>query len=330
MRRRIKQLVGSIREWIGGAPKLRLFVPVLVRALVKPRQSVRVIAPVPDTRPRTRRPNTGQATSAVAFSIIRNGIANGYPFVEAYGSWLDFCSRLVILDGESNDGTREALDALAQIDDRVVVESARWPESVVGGSAIAEFTNRALELARREADATLVYLQADEIYPREHRELAARPRRTALEFAGCVNFWNSFDTVVANEFPMRYVRAFPADSSIRSIADGFSFELGSLEVEHSSLEILHYGWCFPVNILRKHVSHARLYRDNPVYRARGAVAAAMLRDGTTERRLLDALAPGYRPTAYRGEHPPAMRHVIEMTAYDPEPGLDLLERGAVW
>ena len=33
MRRRIKQLVGSVREWIGGAPKLRLFVPVLVRAL---------------------------------------------------------------------------------------------------------------------------------------------------------------------------------------------------------------------------------------------------------------------------------------------------------
>ena len=175
-----------------------------------------------------------------------------------------------------------------------------------------------------------MYLQADEIYPAPLRKLAGMPRSSALEFAGCVNFWNSFDTVVANEFPMRYVRAFPATADVSSIGDGFSFDLAGLPVEHSPEEILHYGWCFPVNILRKHISHAALYRDNPVYRARGALAAAMLRAGTTDRRLLDALAPGYRPAPFTREHPLAVRHLLEMTAYDPEPGLSLLERGAAW
>lgn len=321
------RLAGALREWRDGAPRLRLFVPVLGRSLLRPRPVPTTVVVVPHRR--APRPHASPSGSVVAFSVIRNGVTNGYPFVEAYGSWLDTCSRIVILDGESTDGTREALDELASIDDRVTVESASWPHASAGGSAIAEFTNRALELARGHGDR-LVYLQADEIYPRELRELVARPRDGALEFAGCINFWNSFDTVVANEFPMRYVRAFPGDAGVHSIADGFSFELGSLTVERSPLEILHYGWCFPVNILRKHVSHARLYRDNPVYRARGALAAAMLRAGSTDRRLLDALAPGYRPAPYRGEHPPAVRHLLALTAYDPEPGLDLLERGAAW
>jgi glycosyltransferase involved in cell wall biosynthesis len=265
----------------------------------------------------------------VAFSIIRNGITNGYPFVEAYGSWLDTCRRIVILDGESTDGTREALDALAAIDDRVVVESRPWPVAREGGGAIAEFTNLALSLARPSA-GTLVYLQADELYPESLRRQTTTAGTAAIEFAGCVNFWNSFDTVVANEFPMRYVRAFPADASVESIGDGFSFELGDLPVRHSPDLILHYGWCFPGNILRKHVSHARLYRENVVYRGRGILAAAMLRAGSVDPRLLDALAPEYRPAPYAGEHPPAVRHLLGMQVYDPEPGLALLEGGAVW
>jgi hypothetical protein len=300
---------------------------VILRSVFKP-------APVSQQRheplrARARRQAPTVTDDVFAFSIIRNGITNGYPFVEAYGSWLDTCRRIVILDGESTDGTREALDALAAIDERVTVTSHPWPSKRSDGGAIADFNNLALSQARGPT-GTLVYLQADEIYPLAQRRLAAQPREGALEFAGCVNFWNSFDTIVANEFPMRYVRAFPADAPVKSIADGFSFDLGDLPIERSPEEILHYGWCFPVNILQKHVSHATLYRDNPVYRVRGALAARMLRAGSTEARLLDALAPGYRPAPFLGEHPPAVRHLLGMTAYDPEPGLSLLESGVVW
>jgi hypothetical protein len=152
----------------------------------------------------------------------------------------------------------------------------------------------------------------------------------ALEFAGCVNFWNSFDAVVENEFPMRYVRSFPADGSIRPIGDGFSFDLGGIPVERTADEILHYGWCFPVNILRKHDSHSRIYRDHLAYRLRGALARTLLRTGAYDRRLLDALAPHYRPVPYGGDHAPAVAHLVGRPVYDPNPGLDLLAEGAEW
>jgi hypothetical protein len=323
----VRRLVGRLREWRHGRPKLLPFLPVVARALVHPRPPID--PPRPAFHSRARRDPQTPPGDVVAFSVIRNGITNGYPFVEAYGSWLDTCTRILILDGESSDGTREALDALAAIDGRVIVESQPWPATSIGGTAIADFTNSALVRARARG-ATLVYLQADEIYPSRLRKLAAAPREGALEFAGCVNFWNSFNTVVANEFPMRYVRAFPASAEVHSIDDGFSFDLGGLAVERTAEEILHYGWCFPVNILRKHISHARLYHDNPVYRARGALAASMMRAGSTDHRLLNALAPGYLPVRFEGEHPPAVRHLIGMAEYDPEPGLQLLEHGAVW
>jgi hypothetical protein len=288
--------------------------------------------PLPSVAPpaTTARTTTSSPADLVVFAVIRNGVANGYPFVEAFGSWLGRADRIVVLDGESDDGTRAALDRLAAIDPAVSVASTPWPQVATGGGAIAQMTNRALELARDGAQR-LMYVQADEIYTEAQRDLVvAQPPGAALEFAGCVNFWNSFDAVLENEFPMRYLRLFPANADARSIADGFSFELGGTPVTPTPEHFLHYGWCFPANILRKHVSHGRLYRDDPGYRLRGALARWMLEQRRYDRRLLDALAPQYRPVPFRGEHPLCMRHVVTQTAYDPSVGLELLESGVRW
>lgn len=323
----MRRALGVVRTLLTEKPRLPPFVPVLARSLFRRgappgaptvrRGRAAAIAP-PDPR-----------TGITVFSIIRNGIANGYPFVEAYGSWLRDADRIVLVDGLSGDGTREALDELAALASHVEVVSRPWPTAEAGGTAISELTQVALELARPGA-SRLVYVQADEVFTPEQRAEIRAGSGSALEFAGCVNFWNSFDTVVEGEFPMRYVRAFPADDGIRSVADGFTFELGDVPVERTDAEILHYGWCFPVNILRKHDSHSRIYRDHPAYRLRGALARLLLRTATYDRRLLDALAPHYRATPYRREHPEAVRHLLELPQYDPNVGLDLLERGAVW
>src|SRR5438093_1518528 len=107
----MRNLAGAILTWLGGRPRLLPFLPVVLRALLRPRP---LPEPSKPARAKRRRRDAIPTTADVAaFSIIRNGITNGYPFVEAYGSWLDTCSRIVILDGESTDGTREALDALA-------------------------------------------------------------------------------------------------------------------------------------------------------------------------------------------------------------------------
>lgn len=322
-----------LREQGRFLPAFLPFVPLLLRRVIRrssdspapPHQVSRAGAgPPPRARPRYSGP-----AGLTVFSIIRNGIENGYPFVEAYGSWLGYCDRVFVLDGESTDGTGEVLAELAELNERFTFTSAPWPDTSAGGFSIADFTNEALRLAAPPSQR-LMYVQADEIYTRDQRLLVQSHHEGALEFAGCVNFWNSLHTVVANKFPMRYLRHFHAAPGVRSIGDGFTFDPGPEPVMRTEEHILHYGWCFPVNILNKHVSHARLYRDRPAYVLRGKLAQMMLDEANYNRRLLDALLPGYKPSPFRGEHPDCMLHLVDLHAYDPGPGLERLRRGAAW
>ena len=263
------------------------------------------------------------------FSIVRNGVRNGYPFVEAYASWFDYCDRLFVLEGGSDDGTPAILAELAALDSRFSFESARWPGVSGSGTSIARFTDLARERAAQGA-SRLMYVQADEIFTAGQRRLIHSWRNGAVEFAGCTNFWNSLDAVVDAEFPMTYLRHFPADAPARSIADGFGFDIGDTSVTRLDEQILHYGWCFPVNILEKHVSHGRLYADQRPYRLRAWLAQRMLERRLHDRRHLNALLPQYRPIPYDGDHPECVRHLIGLDVYDPYLALDLLRAGAKW
>jgi hypothetical protein len=263
------------------------------------------------------------------FSTIRNGVLNGYPFVEAYASWARFADRIVVVDGESTDGTDRVLADLASLVPQLEVVSRAWPAESARGSAIADLTRDAMALAR-DGSARLMYLQADEVYTTLQRELVRNWQDGALEFAGCVNFWNSLDRVLVNEFPMRYVRLLPVGIEAQPVGDGYTFDLGSAPVTTTPEQFLHYGWCFPLNILRKHVNHAQLYPESAAYRLRGFLARRMLATRSFDPDLLDALAPQYRPVPFEGEHPVCMRHLVGLTVYDPAIGLELLANGARW
>ena len=262
-------------------------------------------------------------------SVIRNGVLNGYPFVEAYGSWARWADRIVVMDGESTDGTDRVLADLARHLPGLELVSRPWPTTSARGSAIADLTREAVELAR-DGSSRLMYVQADEVYTDGQRELVRDWEEGALEFAGCLNFWNSLDRVLANEFPMRYVRLLPPNAAAEPLGDGYTFDVGAAPVTTSPELFLHYGWCFPVNILQKHVNHARLYPESAAYRLRGYLARRMLEGGSLEPRLLDALAPHYRPVPFDGEHPECVRHLVGRTVYDPYVGLELLAADARW
>jgi hypothetical protein len=268
-------------------------------------------------------------SALTVFSVVRNGVRNGYPFVEAYGSWLDRCDRLVVVDGESTDGTDRVLEALAAVDPRVVLASRPWPADDRGGHAIARLTETALELAADGAER-LMYVQADEIYTEQQRGLVESWEQGALEFESCVNFWNGWERVLENEFPMRYLRLFPAGADVRSLGDGFTFQVDGAETTTVSERFLHCGWCFPRNVLQKHVSHAEIYRESRSYRLRGALAQRLLDRGAADLRLLDALEPEYRPVPYGGEYPSAVRHLLGRDVYDPWVGIELLRSGMRW
>ena len=163
----------------------------------------------------------------------------------------------------------------------------------------------------------LVYLQADEIYPAPLRSSGRAPR-------GCARVRRLCELLEL----VRHRRRERVPDAVRprisgrgivvSIGDGFSFDLGDLPVERSPEEILHYGWCFPVNILRKHVSHAastakpgvprarrarrrdaasRLRRPAPARRARAGVSAGPLRRRAPAGGAAPCCDDGVRPRA---------------------------------
>jgi hypothetical protein len=130
---------------------------------------------------------------------------------------------------------------------------------------------------------------------------------------------------------MRYVRGVPPGVEAAAIADGYTLTVADdVPVELQPDRFLHYGWCFAVNILQKHVNHMRLYPESLAYQLRGRLARMLLAAERYDQRLLDALAPHYRPVPFRGEHPACMRHLLGRHVYDPYVGLELLAAGAEW
>lgn len=275
----------------------------------------------------------------VVFSAIRNGINNGYPFVEAYGSWLNYCDRIFILDGNSDDGTDVVLRQLSKISSKFVIERAAWPTANEHGSSIAQFTNQCLDIVRPMAER-LVYVQADEILEKETRRKFFQWHSGPVELTRYVLFWNSFYRVLSFQDDLNRSRStewhsikfFPASSEVTSIGDGLSFKVSNESVVQWNDEVFHYGWNFPINILQKHTSHVHLYSNYPIYRKRAKEAATMLKKHNYLRDALDAMDPQYRENAkpFIGQHPDCVQHLIDKTYYDPYLGLVLLRNAANW
>jgi len=65
--------------------------------------------------------------------IIRNGVALGYPFVEAISAVIDYVDEMVVADGGSEDETWQVLTAMAQSCPKLVIHKQPWPS--VGAAA---------------------------------------------------------------------------------------------------------------------------------------------------------------------------------------------------
>ena len=245
-----------------------------------------------------------------------------------------------MLDGYSNDGTEIVLHHLSCLSPRFRFKQAKWPDQSRGGSAIAAFTNLALDMVRESADY-LIYVQADEIFHRTSRERMREYEGPPLRINRFVLFWNSFykviklgsDVTPGNGTPWKAVRVFPSSSEPTSTGDGLSFEFGiGTNFQDSDDVVFHYGWNFPVNILQKHISHGRLYPDLAIYRKRASLCSELLLRGQVSTEMLDDLDPQYRDkqVPFSGEHPDCVQHLIGLNTYDPYVGLSLLERGVKW
>jgi glycosyltransferase involved in cell wall biosynthesis len=54
-----------------------------------------------------------------AFTVVKDALKQGYPFVESIASMLPICDELLVSDGFSKDGTYEILQKLETLNKKV-------------------------------------------------------------------------------------------------------------------------------------------------------------------------------------------------------------------
>jgi len=83
------------------------------------------------------------------FTYCRNALELGYPLLESIQSVLPLCDEFIVADGESTDGTREAIESLASKKIRII--TYRWdPELRIGGQIMTRAANAADEELSRD------------------------------------------------------------------------------------------------------------------------------------------------------------------------------------
>ncbi len=243
------------------------------------------------------------------FTIVRQTVSLGYPFVESIRSLLPLVDELVVAVGDSDDGTWEAVQAIG--DAKLRAFHTRWdPLLRAHGEVLREQTN--LALSRCTGDWA-VYLQADEVLHEDDLEpLRASlkrhlERRTEALLFRYLHFFGCYG-VVGDDWRIWYPRAVRAVKTGRGVvsagdACGFhvrreGFTRGTLKA-NAHARIFHYGWCGPAATLAaKQRNLERLYRDDIWIAAREGRGT----DVVANRRL--ALK------SFRGVHPGVMRERI--------------------
>jgi glycosyltransferase involved in cell wall biosynthesis len=256
--------------------------------------------------------------------IIRNGLKLGYPFIEAILSVIDHVEEMVVVDGDSQDGTWEILSELAQRCKKLRLFREPWPKTSTGGRVIAEATNQAMRFC---TGTHILYVQADEIFTegiliRLHQLLAGGYDCAAMPF---LHFRTGWFKIIANPAYHATLRCVPNRPGVVSAGDATSFQgpVGRCaQPEEFPDYIFHVGWIYEENIIEKHKNHAEIYADNPDYQEKSRLAQAMS-ENTSEPQALSSIDAEYQLLEFRGVHPSIVRHLIGIPKYHHQSGLDL-------
>jgi glycosyltransferase involved in cell wall biosynthesis len=137
------------------------------------------------------------------FTVVKDAIKQGYPFVESIASALPICDEFLISDGYSTDGTYEILQKISQLNKKVKVFRDEWTKR--GLTLITDISNN---LRKKCKSPLLFYVQAPEIVHEDDAEmLKAVPELSP----GADTFCLPYLSVIANskireEFRLRFCR----------------------------------------------------------------------------------------------------------------------------
>jgi len=166
-----------------------------------------------------------------AFTYVRNGIHFDYPFLASIQSVLPIVDELVVVVGDSFDGTREAI--LGLNNPKIKIVDTIWDEQMrIGGHIFAQQANIGLDNVSADADWAF-HIQADEvIHEKEYAVItnAMQENLNNKKVEGLLfNFINFFGDYMYYAPSRRYhqneIRIVRNDKKIRSYKDSQGFRI---------------------------------------------------------------------------------------------------------
>jgi len=210
------------------------------------------------------------------FLVVRDGIAHGYPFLEAIQSALPICDEFLIGDGQSSDGTWDALLALRDAyPQRVRLFREPWPGADI--AALVAATNQLRQHCRFDY---CLNLQANEVlHEASCAELAALPELYPRTEMFRLPFLNLMGRSLAwfVDFRRRLFRNRPY---IAAVGDAFDVGYRFAALWRRPRRLLSY--------VRHRAGERTVYLRKPVYRYRALFPDDYLTKLGTRQRLIGA------------------------------------------
>ncbi|WP_340114740.1 hypothetical protein [Maribellus mangrovi] len=253
------------------------------------------------------------------FTFIRNAVKFDFPVVEAISSVLPLCDHFVVAVGESDDNTRELIEAVAP--EKISIVDTIWNEDLKeGGRVYADETNKALDAVPDEYDWCF-YIQGDEVLHEKYlpvvkQAMAENLERKAVEglLFDYRHFYGSYDFVGdCRHWYRKEIRVIRNDKSIRSYKDAQGFRKAGqkLKVVQVAAEIYHYGWVRHPREMQQKVEAVKEFYSG-ISEEQAANKALEEFDYAAE---YDAL------TRFEGSHPKIMQQRIKRLNWNFQPDL---------
>jgi len=162
------------------------------------------------------------------FSFIKNAVQFQYPIVEAIQSILPLCDEMIVVVGDSNDGTRELVTAIQQ--KKIHIIDSIWDNSLKDGRVLAVETDKAFKKISADTDWCF-YIQGDEVVHEDgYAEIisAMAKWKDTKEVDGLLfkyrHFYGSYDyTGVSSRWYKNEIRVIKNDKNIFSYRDAKGF-----------------------------------------------------------------------------------------------------------
>ena len=257
------------------------------------------------------------------FTYVRNGFKMGYPFLPSINSVLPIVDQLFVVVGDSEDGTREAIENLKN--DKIVIVDSIWEEEKrVNGEIFKDQANLGLQKVTGD---WAIHIQADEVLNEADGEKLINYIHEADELKEVdgllfpfYHFWGDYQHIRKTRRTHAFeIRAFKNNRNVQSYRDSMGFRIfkpessenngTKLKVLKTDIPIYHYAY----------TRHPKLMNKKSNYFDRFWHSNEWLKNNTKEADFdyneVDRLEP------YEGSHPIYMGDVIKQKdwefKYDP-------------